>query len=88
MGAISFSYNPAKQNLLSISKENQGLGCISIEASKLEEIRFLNLYTDGSTYYPSTVSSQGSDGQLASDGDFLYYSAGNNNWRRLALATW
>ena len=87
MGEISFSYNSSKNNLLSISKQNQGLGYISIEASELPEISFLNLY-DYSMYYPSTPSSDGSNGQLASDGDFIYHSAGNNNWKRLALATW
>jgi hypothetical protein len=88
MGEISFSYNQAKNNLLLISKQNQGLGYISIEPSESPEINFLNLYTDGSTYYPSTTSSPGSNGQLASDGNYIYYGAGNNNWVRVSMAEW
>ena len=92
MGGISFSYNQAKNNLLLISKQNQGLGGLSTYlpyATPPEpEDGFLNLYTDGSTYYPPTVSSPGSNGQLASDGNYIYYGDGENNWIRVAMAEW
>lgn len=92
MGQISFSYNQAKNNLLLISKQNQGLGSLSTylpyATPPAPEGGLLNLYTDGSTYYPSTVSSAGSNGQLASDGNYIYYGDGENNWIRVAMAEW
>jgi len=89
MGEISFSYNQAKNNLLLISKQNQGLGSILTYATPPSpEGGPLNIYTDGSTYYPSTISSPGSNGQLASDGNYIYYGDGENNWIRVALAEW
>jgi len=88
MGEISFSYNQAKNNLLLISKENQGLGYLSTYLPHATPGGLLNLYTDGSTYYPSTVSSPGSNGQLSSNGDYIYYGAGNNNWVRVSMAEW
>ena len=90
MGQISFSYNQAKNNLLLISKQNQGLGYLStyLPYAPSPEGGPLNLYTDGSTYYPPTVSSPGSNGQLASDGNYIYYGAGNNNWIRVSMAEW
>jgi hypothetical protein len=90
MGQISFSYNQAKNNLLLISKQNQGLGGLStyLPYNIAPVGGLLNLYTDGSTYYPSTVSSPGSNGQLSSDGNYIYYGAGNNNWVRVAMAEW
>jgi hypothetical protein len=92
MGEISFSYNQAKNNQILISKQNQGLGSLSTylpyATPPAPVDGLLNLYTDGSTYYPSTASSQGSNGQLASNGDYIYYSAGNNNWVRVSMAEW
>jgi hypothetical protein len=92
MGEISFSYNQAKNNLLLISKQNQGLGALSTylpySTTPEPEGGLLNLYTDGSTYYPSTVSSPGSNGQLSSDGNYIYYGDGDNNWIRVAMAEW
>ena len=89
MGEISFSYNQAKNNLLLISKQNQGLGSISTYATPpSSEGGLLNLYDPYSTYYPSTISSPGSNGQLASDGNYIYYGDGENNWIRVALAEW
>jgi hypothetical protein len=90
MGEISFSYNQAKNNTLLISKQNQGLGSLStyLPYATPPVGGLLNLYTDGSTYYPSTVSSDGSNGQLASNGDYIYYGAGNNNWVRVSMAEW
>jgi len=92
MGEISFSYNQGKSNQLLISKEKQGLGYLStffppiIEPTPVGGL--LNLYTDGSTYYPLSVSSPGSSGQLASDGGFIYYGAGTNHWIRVSMAEW
>jgi hypothetical protein len=92
MGEISFSYNQAKKNELLISKQNQGLGILSTylpyTPSPSPEGGPLNLYTDGSTYYPSATSSPGSNGQLASDGNYIYYGNGDNNWIRVSMAEW
>ena len=92
MGEISFSYNQAKNNLLLISKQNQGLGSLSTyfpyATPPAPEGGLLNLYDPYSTYYPSTISSPGSNGQLASDGNYIYYGDGENNWIRVALAEW
>lgn len=89
MGEISFSYNQAKNNQILISKQNQGLGYLLTYLPYATPVGgLLNLYTDGSTYYPSTTSSQGSNGQLASDGNYIYYGAGNNNWVRVSMAEW
>jgi hypothetical protein len=91
MGEISFSYNQAKSNQLLIFKEKQGLGYLStffppiIEPTPVGGL--LNLYTY-STYYPTTVSSPGTSGQLASNGDFIYYGAGTNHWIRVSMAEW
>jgi len=89
MGEISFSYNQAKNNTLLISKQNQGLGYLStyLPYEVASQTGLLNLYSY-STYYPSTVSSPGSSGQLASDGDYIYYGAGDNNWIRVSMAEW
>jgi hypothetical protein len=89
MGEISFSYNQAKNNTLLISKQNQGLGYLStyFPFESATQTGLLNLY-EYSTYYPSTISSPGSSGQLASDGDHIYYSAGDNNWIRVSMAEW
>ena len=90
MGEISFSYNQAKNNTLLISKQNQGLGYLStyfpFETAQ-SQTGLLNLY-DYSTYYPLTISSPGSSGQLASDGNYIYYGAGDNNWIRVSMAEW
>jgi hypothetical protein len=92
MGEISFSYNQAKNNQILISKQNQGLGYLSTYLPYATPTAPaggpLNLYTDGSTYYPSTVSSPGSNGQLSSDGNYIYYGAGINNWVRVSMADW
>jgi len=90
MGEISFSYNQAKNNQILISKQNQGLGYLLtyLPYAPPPAPALLNLYTDGSTYYPSTVSSAGSNGQLSSNGDYIYYGAGNNNWVRVSMAEW
>ena len=92
MGEISFSYNQAKNNQILISKQNQGLGYLSTYLPYATPTAPaggpLNLYTDGSTYYPSTVSSPGSNGQLSSDGNYIYYGAGINNWVRVSMAEW
>ena len=88
MGEISFSYNQAKKNQLLISKQNQGLGYLSTELVYAPQGGLLNLYTDGSTYYPLTISSPGSNGQLSSNGDYIYYGAGINNWVRVSMAEW
>jgi hypothetical protein len=92
MGEISFSYNQAKNNQILISKQNEGLGILSTYLPYTTPPApvggLLNLYTDGSTYYPSTVSSPGSNGQLSSNGDYIYYGAGNNNWVRVSMAEW
>jgi hypothetical protein len=89
MGEISFSYNQAKNNVLLISKQNQGLGSLStyLPYATSPVGGLLNLY-DYSMYYPSTVSSPGSNGQLTSNGDYIYYGNGNNNWIRVAMAEW
>jgi hypothetical protein len=91
MGEISFSYNQAKNNTLLISKQNQGLGYLSTYLpfqTPSVQTGLLNLYTDGSTYYPLTISSPGSSGQLGSDGNFIYYGAATNNWVRVSMAEW
>jgi hypothetical protein len=90
MGEISFLYNQTKNNQLLISKEKQGLGYLSTffpPNISPSPGGLLNLY-DYSMYYPSIVSSLGSSGQLASDGNFMYYSAGDNNWRRVVMSEW
>ena len=91
MGEISFSYNQAKNNTLLISKQNQGLGFLStyfpFATPASSQSGLLNLYSY-STYYPSAISSPGSSGQLASDGNFIYYSAGDSNWIRVSMAEW
>jgi len=89
MGEISFSYNQTKNNVLLISKQNQGLGYLStyLPYKVAPQTDLLNLY-DYSTYYPSTISSPGSSGQLASNGDYIYYSAGDDNWIRVSMAEW
>jgi len=91
MGEISFSYNQAKSNQLLISKEKEGLGYLSTffptTLAPSPEGGLLNLY-DYSSYYPTTVSSLGSSGQLASDGGFIYYGAGTNHWIRVSMAEW
>ena len=89
MGEISFSYNQAKNNELLISKQNQGLGYLStyLPYTTSPEGGLLNLYSY-STYYPSTISSPGTSGQLASDGNYIYYSAGDDNWIRVSMAEW
>jgi hypothetical protein len=85
MGEISFSYNQAKNNLLLISKTNNGVGYISTFLPPPPP--YLNLY-EYSTYYPSTASSPGSSGQLASDGNFMYYGANTDDWVRIAMSQW
>jgi hypothetical protein len=91
MGEISFSYNQTKNNVLLISKQNQGLGYLSTffpsNVPPSPGTGILNLYTF-STYYPSIISSPGTSGQLASNGDYIYYSAGTNNWIRVSMAEW
>lgn len=91
MGEISFSYNQAKSNQLLISKQKQGLGYLSTYFPTMiapsPEGEVLNLYSY-SLYYPTTASSPGSNGQLASDGNFIYYNAGENNWTRIAMSEW
>jgi hypothetical protein len=91
MGEISFSYNQAKSNELLIYKEKQGLGYLSTffptTLAPSPEGGLLNLY-NYSTYYPVAASSAGTSGQLASDGNFIYYSAGNDNWIRVSMAEW
>jgi hypothetical protein len=91
MGEISFSYNQAKSNQLLIYKEKQGLGYLSTffptTLAPSPEGGLLNLYSY-STYYPATASSPGTSGQLASDGNFIYYSAGYDNWIRVSMAEW
>lgn len=89
MGEISFSYNQAKSNQLLIFKEKQGLGYLSTFFPPIIEPAggLLNLYSY-STYYPTTVSSPGTSGQLASNGNFIYYGAGTNRWIRVSMAEW
>jgi hypothetical protein len=89
MGEISFSYNQSKNNVLSISKQNQGLGSIlTFDTPPSPDGGVLNLYDPYSRYYPTTASSQGSKGQLASDGNFMYYGAATNDWVRIAMSDW
>ena len=40
------------------------------------------------TTAPTTATSTGTTGQIASDGSFLYICTATNTWKRVAIASW
>ncbi len=67
------------------SKYRQTLRDVARDMKRIEEV--LNRL-DTLTDVPSAASDPGKKGQFKGDSSYIYYCVADNEWERVAIATW